>query len=97
MAKFISLMNYTAQGVASVKESPSRLDAAREGLSAMGVTIDTVYLTLGEYDLVAIVDAPDVETAAKALMVQGMQGNVSSTTMAALSEEEFRSAVADLP
>lgn len=97
MAKFISLMNYTAQGIANVKESPARLDAAREGLSAMGVSIDAIYLTMGEYDLVAIVDAPDAKAAASALLVQGMQGNVSTTTMAALSEEEMRSVIGDLP
>lgn len=97
MAKFISLMNYTAQGIANIKDSPGRLDAAREGLSQMGVTIDSVYLTLGEYDLVVVVDAPDAQTAAQALMAQGMQGNVSSTTMAALSEDEFRATVANLP
>lgn len=97
MAKFISLMSYTAQGIANIKESPARLEAAREGLSVMGVTLETVYLTLGEYDLVAVVDAPDAKAAAAALLVTGGQGNVSTTTMAALSEDEFKSVVAGLP
>jgi len=78
MAKYIILGNYTAQGMAAIKESPARLDAAREGLASMGVT-------------------PDAATAAKAVMTLGMAGNVSTVTMAALSESEFRKVVSELP
>jgi uncharacterized protein with GYD domain len=88
------LGSYTAQGVKNIKESPGRLDAAREQLGAMGVHIKDFFLTLGKYDLVTIVEAPDNATAAKALMALGAQGNVSTVTMAALTEAEFRAAVA---
>lgn len=97
MAIYITLGNYTAQGIKNVKESPGRLDMAREQLSTMGVTIKDFYLTMGEYDLVTVVEAPDQMTAARALLALGMQGNVSTTTMAALTEDEFRSITADLP
>ena len=91
MATYITLGNYTAQGIKGVKDSPARLDAAREQLGAMGVKIKDFYLTMGEWDLVVIVEAPDNVTAAKALLALGAQGNVSTTTLAALTESEFRS------
>lgn len=97
MATFIILGSYTAQGIAAVKESPARLDAAREGLASFGVTIKDFYLTFGEHDIVTVVDAPDAASAAKALMTLGMAGNISTVTMAALSESEFRKVVAELP
>lgn len=97
MATFITLMKYTAQGIANIKESPSRLDAAREAFAGMGVTIKDFYLTMGEYDGLIIVDAPDDMTAAKALLATGAQGNVSTTTLAALTEDQFREVVAGLP
>ena len=91
MATYITLGNYTAQGMRGIKDSPARLDAAREQLGAMGVKIKDFYLTMGEWDLVVIVEAPDNVTAAKALLALGAQGNVSTTTLAALTEDEFRS------
>ena len=98
MATYITLGNYTAQGVKAIKGSPERLDAARAGLeSAYGVTIKEFYLTMGQYDIVTVVEAPDAKAAAKALLTLGGQGNISTVTMAALTEDEFREVVAALP
>ncbi len=97
MATYITLANYTAQGIANIKESPGRLDDAREKLAALGVTIKDFYLTMGEYDILAIVEAPDNRAAATALIALGAQGNVSTTTMAALTESEFRELISNMP
>lgn len=97
MATFISLISYTEQGIANVKDSPKRLDQAREAFAAMGVTIKDFYLTMGAYDLVIVVEAPDAATAAKALLTVGSQGNVSTTTLTAFAEDEYRSIIGDLP
>lgn len=96
MPTFVSLMNYTAQGIANIKDAPSRIDAARDQLAGLGVTIKDVYLTMGEYDLVLVVDAPDHIAVAKALLATGAQGNVSTTTMTALTEEEFRGVITEM-
>ena len=96
MATFITLMKYTQQGIANIKDSPGRLNAAREAFAGMGVTIKDFYLTIGEYDGMIVVDAPDTATAAKALLATGAQGNVSTTTLTALTEDEFREVVAGL-
>lgn len=98
MATFITLANYTAQGVKAVKDSPGRLDSARAGLeSAFGVKIKEFYLTMGQYDIVTVIEAPDMKAAAKALLTLGGQGNVSTVTLAALTEDEFKQAVSELP
>ncbi|MFV1961145.1 MAG: GYD domain-containing protein [Acidimicrobiia bacterium] len=97
MATFIILGNYTAQGMAAIKESPARVDAAREQLAAIGVTLKDFYLTMGEYDMVVVAEAPDNATVARALIALGAQGNISSTTMAALTEDEFKALIADMP
>lgn len=97
MATYITLANYTAQGIANIKESPARLDAAREQLAALGVSIREFYLTMGSYDIVTVVEAPDQTSAAKALIALGAQGNISTTTLAAFTEDEFRALLADMP
>ena len=96
MATYVVLGNYTAQGIANIKESPDRLDAARQQLAGIGVQIKEFYLTMGEHDIVTIVEAPDNVTAAKALIAIGVQGNVGTTTMAALTEDEFKAMMADM-
>jgi uncharacterized protein with GYD domain len=90
MSTYILLANYTEQGIKNVKESPSRLDAARELAGKYGVTIDDFYLTLGEYDLVARLDAPSDDAVARFLLAIGRLGNIRSKTLRAFSEQEFR-------
>ena len=97
MATYITFGNYTAQGMANIKESPGRLDAAREQLAAIGVRIKDFYMTMGEYDFVTIIEAPDNKTAAKALLALGSQGNVSTATYAAVTEDEFKTLIAEMP
>jgi len=96
MATYITLANYTAQGIANIADAPDRLDAAREQLGTLGVEIKDFYLTMGEYDLVVVVEAPDNKAAAKALIAMGAQGNVSTTTMSALTEHEFRNLISEM-
>ena len=64
MAKYISLIKYTAKGIENVKESPKRLDAFKQLCESMGAKVEGFYLTMGRYDLVVIVEAPNPETAA---------------------------------
>lgn len=97
MATYITLAKYTAQGIANIKESPGRLDAARELLAPLGVSIKEFYLTMGEYDILTVVEAPDTKSAAKALIALGAQGNISTTSMTALTEQEFRDLIDEMP
>ncbi len=97
MPTYITLYNFTQQGVENIKEGPARLDAARAALEATGGKLIGFYLTMGQYDLVVISEGPDDETAMKLLMAIGAQGNVRSETMRAFTEDEYRELVAGLP
>ena len=61
MAKYIVLLNWTDQGAKNVKDSANRYDAAKGLATKCGCTLETVYLTFGPYDLVAVLDAPNDE------------------------------------
>jgi uncharacterized protein with GYD domain len=90
MPTYIALLKWTGQGIGNVKDSPSRLDAGRKAMKKSGVKIKDTYLTMGHYDLVCIIDAPDDETYASALLSLGAQGNVQTETLKAFSEDQYR-------
>ena len=96
MAKFISLVKYTAKGIENIKESPNRLDAVKQLCESMGARVDGFYLTMGSYDMVLIVDAPNSETAAKMILAVSSGGSVSTEKLAAFSEEEYRKIISEL-
>ena len=97
MATYIVLLKYTQQGAQNIKESPARFDAAKKAFQSMGGDLKQVFLTMGQYDLVVIAEAPDDETVAKFILATGALGNVSTQTMRAFTEDEFRKIVASLP
>ena len=97
MAKYISLLKYTAKGIDSVKESPKRLDAFKQLCESMGAKVEGFYLTMGRYDSVVIVDAPNAETAAKLVLATASRGAVSTETLQAFSEAEYRKIISALP
>ena len=97
MGTYIGLFNFTEQGLANIKDSPDRLDAAREQLADMGITFKDMYLTFGQYDMVITIEGPDDETVAKAVLATGMQGNVSTEILKAFNEDEYRGIVSSLP
>jgi uncharacterized protein with GYD domain len=96
MPRYIVLLNWTDQGVKSVKDSPARLDAARAAGKKAGVTVGDFYLTMGACDMVAIVDAPDDEAAARFNLALAMGGNVRSQTLKAFPEDSYRRIIAGL-
>ncbi len=97
MATFISLVNYTDEGIRRVKDSPVRFDAARQVAGGIGVEIKDLYLTMGSHDVVFIFEAPSDEAAATFILTVGALGNIRTTTLRAFNEAEFRDLIADLP
>ena len=97
MATYISLLRYTQQGIGKIKDSPQRIDAAKQVFSSLGAEIKEAYLVMGRYDLVVITEAPDDETAAKASLAVRSQGNVKTETLRAFTEEEYQSIISALP
>jgi uncharacterized protein with GYD domain len=96
MPAYVVLVNWTEQGVRQIKESAKRLDAAKKALKDMGGEIKSIYLTLGDYDLVAICEAPDDAVAARFIMQLGMLGNVRTKTLKAFPEVAYREIIASL-
>ncbi len=97
MSTYIMLINYTDQGIRNIKDSPKRADAARELARTCGAEMKDLYLTMGGYDLVVTVDAPNDDTMAKFALAVGSAGNVRSTTLKAFTEEEYRGIIEALP
>jgi uncharacterized protein with GYD domain len=93
---YIALLKWTGQGVANVKDSPARLDAGRKAFKKAGVNIKDTYLTMGRYDLVCMIEAPDDETYARALIGLGAQGNVQTETLKAFTEDQYRKICASI-
>lgn len=96
MPTYITLLKWTQQGVAKAKESPKRLDAGRKAFKKLGVEIKDTYLTMGRYDLVCVVEGPDDETVATALISLGSQGNVETETLKAFNEKQYRKILGSL-
>lgn len=97
MATFISLFSFTDQGIRNVKESTKRAAAAKELAKKFGCTIKAMYWTLGQYDVVTIIEAPDNAQAAAFGMAVGSMGNVRGQTLTAFSAEEVDGMLAKLP
>jgi uncharacterized protein with GYD domain len=95
MATFILLADYTDHGFRQIKDSPRRLDAARELGSHMAVQIKDFYLCMGGHDIVTIVDAPD-EAMAKFVLSLAAAGAVRTTTLRAFDEQQYRKIVGEL-
>ena len=97
MAKYISLIKYTGKGAENIKDSPNRYDAFKQLCESMGAKAEGIYLTMGRYDLVVLVDAPNPETVAKIILATSSKGAVSTETLHAFSEEEYRKIISEMP
>lgn len=96
MPTYIALINYTDQGIRQIKDSPKRLDAARTMLKDLGGTLKEFYLTLGQYDIVTVLEAPNDDVVARFVLQVASAGNVRTTTLKAFPEAEYRKVVQSL-
>ncbi|MBX9840855.1 MAG: GYD domain-containing protein [Xanthobacteraceae bacterium] len=97
MPMFILSLNWTDQGIRNVKDAPKRAQAARDLGKKLGVDMKQLYLTSGESDLLAIVDAQTGDSVAKFAMAIGALGNVRTRTARAWTESEFQKLLSELP
>jgi uncharacterized protein with GYD domain len=97
MPTYITLIRYTQQGLEKIKDSPTRLEAAKQSVRAMGGALKAFYLVMGQYDAVVISEAPDDETATKFALATGARGYVHTETLRAYTEEEYKKIIASLP
>lgn len=95
MATFIVLLDYTDQGVRSIKDSPLRADSFNEFAEKSGARVVSQYWTIGTHDGVLVLEAPSDEVAASVLMHLGAGGNVRTTTLRAYDWAEAQELIAE--
>jgi uncharacterized protein with GYD domain len=97
MPTYVTLIKYTQKGVENMKESPTRLDAAKELFKSMGGELKAFYLAMGRYDAVVISEGPDDETATKLAMTIASAGAIRTETFRVFTEGEYRKIISELP
>lgn len=97
MPTFVTLAHWTDQGIKNIKELNQRADAVRDLASRLGGELREVYVVMGRYDVVAISELPDDETATKLALAVGAQGNTRTETLRAYTLGEMSSIIADIP
>jgi uncharacterized protein with GYD domain len=93
---YILLINWTDQGIKTVRDSPKRLDAVKKELGDMGGSFRDFYLTMGDCDMVAVCEAPDDAVMARLALRIGMAGNVRTRTLKAFPENAYREIINSL-
>ena len=90
MPTYIMLSKWTDQGIRHVTDSPGRLDAARQLCRQHGAEITGFYMTMGPYDMVVIIDAPNDDAFARLAVSIAKGGNIRTTTLKAFDEAQYR-------
>jgi uncharacterized protein with GYD domain len=83
MATYVVLIHFTDQGIRGVKDSPKRAAAFKAAAKKAGVTVKAFYWTLGKYDMISILEAPNVEAVTAVGLSVGKLGNVRTETLQA--------------
>jgi uncharacterized protein with GYD domain len=94
MPTYVSLINWTDQGIRAFKDTVDRAEAGQQLAGSFGGSLKEIYWTIGPYDIVVVSEAPDDETATAFALALSAQGNVRTTTMRAFGAEEMRGIVA---
>ena len=89
MPTYLMLTNLTAEGVRTLKNNPSRVAEVNKEVEQIGAKVLAQYATLGQYDFITIVEAPDEQTMAKVSVELGSRGTMSSQTLAAMPADEL--------
>lgn len=91
MATFVMLTNLTPEGVQTLKSNPNRVQEVNKEVEQLGVTVKEQWATLGQYDFITIVEAPDEKTMAKVSVELGSRGTMKSQSLPAIPIEELAS------
>ena len=97
MAKYILLANWTDQGIRNIKDSAKRLDTGLALAKQQGCVYENFFMTMGSFDMISVIEAPDDETLAKHVLTVAAGGNLRTVTLKAFPEDSYRSIIANLP
>jgi uncharacterized protein with GYD domain len=90
---YIMLTNLTPEGVQTLKNNPSRVQEVNKEVEQLGVKVKDQWATLGQFDFITVMEAPDTQTMAKVSVELGSRGTMSSQTLAALPVEDLAKAL----
>ncbi|WP_430390600.1 GYD domain-containing protein [Dyella sp. 20L07] len=90
MATYIALTHFTDQGMRSIKETTKRAEAVKTAAGKFGASVKEIYWTLGQYDMVVVIDASDEMAATAFALTIGAAGNTRSQTLRAFPSEEMQ-------
>jgi uncharacterized protein with GYD domain len=90
MATYLVLLRWTKEGIEKIKDSPARLDAARKTMEPFGGKMTSFYMLIGQYDMAAVIEAPDDATLARISLTLASKGGVRTETLRAFTEDEYR-------
>ena len=91
MPTFLMLTNLTAEGLRTLKNNPGRVTEVNNEVEQMGGKVITQYATLGDYDFVTVIEAPDAQTMAKISVELGSRGTMTSRTLTAMPVADLSS------
>src|SRR5918911_5513748 len=97
MSQYILLINWTEQGISKIKESSDRYNSFKASLEKVGGKLIGGYYTLGEYDVIIIIEAPNDEVVMSLMLKVGSAGNVRTKTLKAFTAEEGMNIIKNLP
>lgn len=89
MPTYVTLSNFTEQGIKSIKDSPKRAEAFKAAARQHGCTVREILWTHGPYDVISIIEAPDEVTASALALSVAKLGNIKGQTLRAFSATEF--------
>jgi uncharacterized protein with GYD domain len=96
MNTYVTLANWTDQGMRTIADSPKRLDLVKKMLTDMGGTMKSFLMTAGQYDMIMIFEAPDDAVATRFTLKIRHNGNVRGETLRAFPENAYREIIASL-
>jgi uncharacterized protein with GYD domain len=97
MPTYIGLLHFTQKGLENIKEFPARFDAAKQAFRAHGGEVKAFYVVMGQYDAIAVVEAPNDEVMAHIALTVSAKGNIKTEHLRAFTETEYKKIFAELP
>lgn len=97
MITYIGLLNFTDKGLQGIKDTTKRAAAAKESAKKFGVNMRDIYWTMGDCDIVCVLEADDESSLAAYSLAVAQQGNVRSRSMRAYTASEMEGIVRKLP
>lgn len=97
MSTYVSLIEYTRDGIQNIGDGPDRLQDAKDRARSLGGEVTDFYLTFGRYDVVLVSEFPDDESYAQFVLGEARQGAVSTETLKAFPEDEYAEVIAGIP